>query len=93
MTHYAKRIDANHGIIRDGLRALGFVVEDCSKVGNGFSDLVVRHPSKDGFFRFVEVKMPKEKLTDKEVEFQARWADVYMIAYDIDDVLKVFGLI
>lgn len=93
MPKYAKQVDRNHGPIRDGLRQLGFTVEDTSKIGQGFSDLVVKHPNKPGFFRFVEVKMPKEKLTKKEEEFQARWADEYIIAYEIEDVLEVFGMV
>lgn len=93
MPKYAKQVDRNHEAIRDGLRQLGFIVEDCSRVGNGFSDLVVKHPNKTGFFRFVEVKMPKEKLTEKEEKFQARWADEYLIAYEIEDVLREFEMI
>jgi hypothetical protein len=39
---YAKRTDANHGEIRDGLRADGYIVDDLSDVGQGIPDLAVQ---------------------------------------------------
>lgn len=40
MTRRACRVDANHGAIRDALRAAGAGVIDGSKFSEGFSDLV-----------------------------------------------------
>jgi len=52
---HAKRTDANHAAIRDGLRQLGYDVLDLSDVGGGVPDLCVRNP--DGWMPcFLEVK-------------------------------------
>ena len=42
MTRYAKKTDANHADIRDGLKALGWEVLDTSGIGQGVPDLFVR---------------------------------------------------
>lgn len=40
MTRYAKKTDANHADIRDGLKALGWEVLDTSGIGQGVPDLL-----------------------------------------------------
>lgn len=42
MTRYARRVDSNHGLIRDGLRDEGWDVLDLSGAGDGIPDLCVR---------------------------------------------------
>lgn len=51
---YARKVDANHSAIRDGLRARGYEVFDLSAAGKGVPDLAV----KIGFGKphFLEVK-------------------------------------
>lgn len=64
---YAKRVDANHGQIRDALRRLGYFVADMSRSGRGFPDLLI---AKAGRMRLVEVKdgsrVPSERLLNPE---------------------------
>jgi hypothetical protein len=70
---HARRTDANHAHIRDGLRALGWDICDLSDVGGGVPDLVVRMPDH-GLPVFLEIKVmvgkrdPKPKKLTKEQE-------------------------
>lgn len=50
---YAKRVDRNHQIIVQALRSVGWHVEDTSRTGRGFPDLVC---AKGGRLELVEVK-------------------------------------
>jgi hypothetical protein len=42
VTRYARKTDANHTLVRDGLRRAGFDVLDLSGAGGGVPDLLVR---------------------------------------------------
>jgi len=53
---YARRTDANHSQIRDGLRALGWPVMDLSKAGVGVPDLMANIGF--GLVHFLELKRP-----------------------------------
>ena len=69
MTRYARRIDANHGEIRDGLRALGYQVLDMSAAGEGVPDLFVLIES--GRSHALEIKdgakpLSKQALTKQQ---------------------------
>jgi len=76
-----KRRDGNHALIRDGLRQLGYDVEDTADLGDGFPDLLVvtkqgfvlLDKKSYGFIILLEVKMPGQKLTPKEAKFHARF--------------------
>lgn len=70
----AKRTDANHAEIRDGLRAAGFKVADLSACGGGVSDLCVKHPDLKwpGVPAFIEVKASAKK---KHTEAQIQWLE------------------
>ena len=48
MTRYARRVDANHAAVRDGLRALGYEVLDLSACGGGVPDLMVKIRAANG---------------------------------------------
>jgi len=83
-------VDANHGQIRDALRALGCVVEDTSDVGRGFPDLVVR--TRAGTVLLVEVKdgaspPSRQRLTPDEAALANRWQDSYVIVSSIDEAV------
>jgi hypothetical protein len=72
---YAKRVDANHGDIRDGLRGDGYIVEDLSHVGHGVSDLAVQSQAGWPPTLWVEVKdgdkpPSARKLTPDEEKFK-----------------------
>ena len=72
MVRHAKRTDANHSAIRDGLRQIGYNVTDTSHIGNGYPDLTVKIGCKLPIL--LEVKDPAkpksaQALTEKEVAF------------------------
>jgi len=77
---HAKRTDANHAAIRDGLRERGYEVLDLSAAGQGVPDLCVRINDERGMAfvpRFLEVKdgakPPSARaLSEAEIEW-SRW--------------------
>ena len=74
MTRHARRVDANHGDIRDGLRADGWDVLDLSGAGDGIPDLCVY--IKPGIPHFLEIKdgdkpLSAQKLTPKQEKWHA----------------------
>lgn len=87
----AKR-DANHGRIRDGLRDCGYEVEDTGDLGNGMSDLIVKHRGT-GRVRFVEIKDPsqppsKRGLTPDEKRYQALLGDLYVVVETLEQAVR-----
>jgi hypothetical protein len=72
MTRFARRIDANHGVIRDGLRAAGWVVHDLSGAGDGIPDLACE--VAPGRPHFLEVKDGDKPLSKQALtKAQERW--------------------
>ncbi len=70
---YARKVDANHKDVREALRKAGWHVEDCSRVGGGFPDLLAIKGSR---IEFVEVKdgakvKSAQKLTPDQEKFHA----------------------
>lgn len=65
---YARRTDGNHAAIVQVLRKTGWYVQDTSRVGNGFPDLVCWHPAT-GELRLVEVKALKGTPTPAQRKF------------------------
>ena len=93
MSH-AKKVDRNHGEIRDALRALGWYVYDTSRLGGGFPDLVC---AKNGRLVLVEVKdgtlkpsarqlTPAEQ--DVHLEFALAGIDVWIVE-SLDDAERM----
>jgi hypothetical protein len=69
---HAKRTDANHSAIRDGLRGLGYVVLDLSGAGDGIPDLAVA--VAPGMPHFLELKDGAKPLSaQKLTAAQERW--------------------
>lgn len=71
---FAKKTDANHAEIRDGLRALGWDVYDFSGIGGGLPDLGVA--LVPGVPHFIEIKdgdkpLSAQKLTKKQEEWHS----------------------
>jgi hypothetical protein len=56
VTRRAHRVDANHGIVRDGLREDGYIVDDLSEIGGGVPDLGVQSPRGWPPCLFIDVK-------------------------------------
>jgi hypothetical protein len=74
LTRYAKRVDKNHGEIRDGLRADGYLVDDLSGIGQGVPDLAVQSATGWPPTLWLEVKDGKKppsarQLTEAEERF------------------------
>lgn len=89
----ARKVDRNHGLIREGLRAVT-IVEDVADVGRGMADLIARH--KLGHPVFIEVKDPGKppsarKLTPDEQAFAARWGSCYAVVLTLDEALRAVG--
>jgi hypothetical protein len=63
VVRHAKRVDANHSAIRDGLRDYGYEVHDLSAVGGGVPDLMVR--IVNGRSLFLELKRPDIKKAEQ----------------------------
>jgi hypothetical protein len=88
----AARRDANHARIRDGLRDAGFEVRDAGGLGDGMSDLIVKHRGT-GRVRFIEIKDPdqppsKRALTDAEREVQALLGDLYVVVETLQEAVR-----
>jgi Holliday junction resolvase len=79
----AARKDANHNLIADHLRKLGWSVLDLSRLGGGCPDMVV---GRSGYCALVECKQPGEKLTPDQVEVKAKWDAPYFIAYEPEQI-------
>ncbi len=86
---YARRVDGSHAEVRDTLRRLGFTVEDTSRFGGGFPDLIA---CRCGRLYFVEVKTARGKLRASQVEFKQRWRDHYFVLRSTADVLRWAGV-
>lgn len=72
MTRWARRTDANHQLIRDGLRAEGWDVLDLSGAGDGVGDLCVA--VAPGVPHFLEVKDgDKVESAQKLTAAQEKW--------------------
>lgn len=85
---YAKRTDANHAEIRDGLRAAGFPVLDLSGAGHGVPDLSVL--AAPGKVVFLEVKTSeKEKLTKAETEWFKFAGTVSVVVWSLEQALEI----
>lgn len=85
---FARRTDANHAEIRDGLRECGFEVEDNSGVGHGVPDLCVLINERLGISLHLEVKDPKASKASHELtKAEQRWA-----RYNGWNTRKVFTL-
>lgn len=95
MTRYAAKVDANHGEIRDFLRAIPGIgkrgVKDVSGMSKLGCDLIVRY--QDGPPHFLEIKAgPKDKLTDSEAGLKAMMEGYWHRVETLDDALAVFGI-
>lgn len=90
MTRWAAKTDSAHAEIRDGLRQLGYEVWDCSRYGDGFPDLLVKHGDN---LVLLEIKSEYGKLKPLEKKFHAQFigAQVYIVKSLEDAMLKMSG--
>ena len=90
MVRHAKRTDANHSAIRDGLRQIGYNVTDTSHIGNGYPDLTVKIGCKLPIL--LEVKDPAkpksaQALTEKEVAFFDLFMPICYVVTSLESAL------
>ena len=88
------RIDANHVEVRSALRAAGWTVVDCAKIGSGFPDLLI---AKRGRLLLVEIKdgakVPSaQKLTEDELQFHALLASAGVTVQVVTSVEEALAL-
>lgn len=99
---YARRTDATHSSIRDGLREAGFTVFDCSSIGLGFPDLLI---ARGGLMALVECKTRRHKgirgrqsaldrLNGAQKTFRDEWkGPPVIVSYSLEAVLFDFHLL
>ena len=85
----AARTDSNHLELVKAFRTLGCSVLSLAAVGKGVPDLLV---SIKGITWLVEVKMPKGKETQDQVEFASTWQGCRAIVRDVAGVATVFKI-
>jgi hypothetical protein len=84
------RTDANQKSIVTALRKVpGVSVKVLSDVGGGFPDLIVGYA---GVNFLVELKHGS-KLTPDQVEFHMKWNGQKAVANNLDEVLKIIGVL
>ena len=85
-----KRVDNNHGKIRELFRARGASVLDLSRQGKGCPDLLVGYMNCANIL--VEVKSESGKLTKDQEKFIDLWRGRQVVIvrdeYDVENVLQ-----
>lgn len=90
MSRYARKVDANHGDIVEGLRKFGCLVHSTANVGQGFPDLFV---GVRGRVALLEVKVGKAKLTEAEEKFHRTWFGYPVhVVRTLDEALTAVGV-
>lgn len=97
--------DANQRTIVNGLKSLGFTVDDLSGAGRlapGIPDILVTgyNPTKDMHLTCkVEIKTAKGKLRETQVKYHSKHTERHgengpcIVARELDDVLRWFEAI
>lgn len=107
MTRRAARVDTNHAAVVDDLRRLGWTVQDLSRAGDGWPDLVVsigpglafaparkaRGVVTAGEVFFVEVKSKGGELTPDQQEWAWAFRGPLIVAETAEDVIEGVGVI
>ena len=88
--------DRNHRQIQEALRSVTYPVEDTSRFGKGWPDIIARH-RKTKAVVFIEIKDGNKspsarKLTPDEEAFAARWEGVWVVVTNIDEALRAVGV-
>ena len=92
MTRYARRTDANHAVIRDGLRAKGWQVLDLSGAGDGIPDLACSLAPGTPFF--LELKdgdklVSAQKLTKAQETWHSFAWGITAKVRSLDEAMEV----
>jgi hypothetical protein len=86
MPRWAAKVDNTHKAVVEALRAYGWRVKDCSRVGGDFPDLVI---AKAGRTILVEVKSGRGKLSDGQHQFLMDWPGETWVVWNLNDVVAL----
>lgn len=86
---YAKKVDGNHGEIREELRKCGIFVQDTHELGHGCPDLLTRN---HGTWEWWEIKMPGEELTEDEIRWWQKVGRKPQILRSKEEALLAHGI-
>ena len=82
----AAKIDENQPILVEAFRRLGCSVLSLAAIGKGVPDLLV---ATCGITWLVEVKIPKGKENQKQLEFAETWQGCRAVVRDLEGVETV----
>ena len=82
------KTDGNQTEIIEALRAAGYYVFDCSRMGRGFPDLLVNSYAR---VVLMEVKTDGGRLTPAEAKFHAEYKGELYIVRSVEDALIAMG--
>ena len=82
------KTDGNQTDIMQALRAAGFYVFDCSRMGRGFPDLLINSYAR---VVLMEVKTQEGRLTPAEAKFHAEYKGELYIVRSVEDALIAMG--
>lgn len=85
----ARKVDANHGAVRDFLREHGWAVRSLASIGYDLPDFVV---AREHFTALVEVKdgsksPSKRKLSEGQESFRKTWPGIVITALNPEHAL------
>lgn len=83
------KVDANHKVIVDALRAIGVSVQSLADIGHGCPDIVA---AKGSMTWLIEIKGPKGKLTPDQLKFIDGWRGTVHIIRTVDEAFKLVGV-
>jgi hypothetical protein len=89
----AARVDSNHGEIVSTLRRLGATVQDASRMGGGFPDLVVGFRGRTLLVEVKDSAKPPSarQLTPDQERWHSRWRGQVCIVSSVDEALALLN--
>jgi len=93
MPRYAAQRDANQSEITKDLEKLGYSVQDLSKVGDDFPDIIVGFPINIGSMTIrvnilFEIKVTGGVLSEGQTTFFNTWKGAKYLIFSTDDAFK-----
>jgi hypothetical protein len=84
----AAKIDGNHTLLMNELKARGWRVVSTARMGGGFPDVLIWRANRG--YRLVEIKQPKGTLTPDQREFHAAFpVDVLRSLEDVASLCRL----
>lgn len=89
------RVDANQKEIVQQLRKLDISVLHTHQLGKGAPDLILGYRNENYLIELKDGSKTKaqQKLTQDELEFQAKWTGNYAVCNSLDEILKVIDYV